>query len=749
MQELDVKLLVNLSGDDIQSAGLLKAMLHARGHSAASIHRSLSMEQLLAYAKQVKAEAILCSNPDTLNNIINIGSKSEEEGVSLWRGARINFSIPVLVIEPTYHITAVQHGQFLMENDLEKLKYIRLPTYKYRYTICVQRELFRKAVADCHRASVVVFDIETSRQNTITSVAFTCLGPRGEIGNTYCIPLVGWSKEEEVADAIRTIKAILEDEGPVKAAHNGAFDCFHLIRHGISVANYVWDTEYLWWCWNAELKKSLAFISSVLLPDYYYWKSESESDPLGYNCKDTINTARCLVSILGKMPAWAMRNYARTYPLVTPLISTAFEGFKVSESVLDRLRPEAKTIVERTAETLQIMTATPKFNPGSPKQLSILFYQVLGAVKPSRTKSATGTDAITLKKIALQHPLVSRFVAEVTEYRKHAKAYSTYFTAHMISTGADSLGGSRALYSLQPDGTKSSRLSSNKSSLYVAGSAENYGLQIQNIPPYMREAMIADDGYLIGEADKSQSEARCTAYLADDELLIEDLETPGRDFYCYMAYRFFGIRIDKSDPIRQLVKKIVHGTNYLMQEDTFIDNVGIKELYGFKQMLKHKGTLKEFAAYLLGLYHVTYPRVSAWWAESARQIKLTGSVATPDGWTRRVFGDPVKNAEVRRGIISHMPQHLSVSTLNKAIVRVYYDLQLPSAGAFRFKLQNHDSILFQAREEVFDHYMEAVIDIMDEPIKVASGKVMRIPVDAKFGKNWKEMTAWTAGRKDN
>lgn len=727
-----MQVFINLDSQDLTTRGLFISKVHAAGHSGKVSSRGYELMELLAVAKAAGAEAILCTNLATLSKVASTGDKSN---LASWRGSRINTSIPILVLQPTAHIFSLPYGEWLLKNDLAKLSHIRLPTFKYSYTICTDLLSINKAREVCAQAAIIVFDIETSRQNTITSVAFTCLGRQGQLEATFCIPLVGWVTNKEVADAYIAIKDILEHPGSQKAAHNGVFDCFHLLRHHIAVANYLWDTEYLWWSWHAELEKSLAFISSVLLPDYYYWKAEGEYDPLGYNCKDTINTARCLVQLLGNMPAWAFKNYAKTFPCIGPTIAVAFEGYKVDIDKLEAAKTLALAEVESSKHNLQVMTATPKFNPGSWQQLQTLFYSVLGAKKPARTDA--GTDATSLKKISLQHPLIAKFVGEVHKYRENAKAYNTYYCADLLD--------GRVYYNIQIDGTETSRFSSSKSSLYSGNKSKtnkdrNYGLQIQNVPPYMRKALMADTGYKLGEVDKSQAEARCTAYLAQDALLIEDLETPGRDFYCYMAYRFFNLEIDKKHPLRQLVKKIVHGTNYMMQENTFIDSVGIEELQKYQQHIRgyERVGLQELAKHLLSLYTTIYAGVPLWWKRSAAQVAAKGLIETPDGWVREVFGNPLNDASILRSIVAHQAQRLSVGVLNQVWWKAYYKYQIPSKGAFRLKAQIHDSIKFQALIPQFDYFMEGMIAMMDIPIKFPTSE-LRIPTDAKSGYYWGDM----------
>lgn len=113
---------------------------------------------------------------------------------------------------------------------------------------------------------------------------------------------------------------------------------------------------------------------------------------------------------------------------------------------------------------------------------------------------------------------------------------------------------------------------------------------------------MAPEGYLILEIDKSQSEARCTAYLSGDKDLIQALEDPPetagiKDFYCYTGYKFFAVEFDKKHDLRQAVKKIIHGTNYMMGAMTFIDSAGVTKLQSYKKIVNFGGTLKSFATF--------------------------------------------------------------------------------------------------------------------------------------------------------
>jgi len=209
-----------------------------------------------------------------------------------------------------------------------------------------------------------------------------------------------------------------------------------------------------------------------------------------------------------------------------------------------------------------------------------------------------------------------------------------------------------------------------------------------------------------------------------------------RDFYCYTGYLFFGVEFDKDHPLRQIVKKIIHGTNYMMGPATFIDSVGVEELQKYKALVGYKGTLLNFATYLLGLYMKYYPEVEKGWAKIEDEVAMSGHLVTPDGWTRKVFGNIKRSHNIKRSLVAHKSQHFSVVGINEALWRAYYEIQVQSRGEFRLKGQIHDSIFYQAVDNNFDYYEMALLKVMDIPQPTPFGE-LRIPLDTERGEYWK------------
>lgn len=732
--------LVNIGSRDKSYQGLLVHEFSQRGIKGKVIAKELGMEELLMIARKIKADAIYCVNPSTLTHLVPGVKPSLED----WRGSVLQTSIPIVLGLPIYNIHHRKAGKAFFSIDVGKLhSAVYGEVFKYSYSIARTGVDIASAKRELLNVFCMTVDIETSLDNRITSIAFTEITNQAQIGKTWVISLLPRHYQDlvECELAWKVVRELLANES-IKVFHNGTFDCFHLLRYHCIVNNYIWDTEYIWHSWYCELPKALAKIASFLLPDYYYWKHESESNPLEYNAKDTINTARLIIKMWELAPKWVWVNYAQLVNNIGPAIRISFEGMLTDRVVLAKSRDKAQADLSRGLDRLKEITGLEDFNPSSPQQVSALIYKVLKAKRPARAKSKSATGELELTKVARQHPLYSLFTSEIIKYRENRKAIGTYYDAYLTA-------GNRLLYSPKIDGTETLRQACSSSSLrylppgknLVKSNVRNYGTQFQNIPYYHMQALMADPGFRLGEIDKSQSEARCTAYLAACEALREALENPPiiagvKDFYCYTGFKFFGVEFDKDHPLRQAVKKIIHGTNYMMGALTFIDSVGLENLREYKQLLRYPGSIVSFAEHLLGLYHALYPEVSESWDTLVAEVAKTGRIVTPDGFTRLVFGDIVNDHSVKRSIVAHRSQHFSVVGINEALGTAFYKLQLPSKGAFRLKGQRHDSIIYQAKEEVFDMYTEKLLKIMDIPQQTDFG-VMRIPLDAESGIYWK------------
>lgn len=758
-----MRILVNYNPTEKQYLPGLAYLLKQMGISAVSSSSGMTIGELLHKAKLGSCHAILICNQDTLRQCV----PGDKATLDKWRGSRLNFSTPAVVCNSLAHLYTKPEGEWLLRKDLAKFKTIHVPALKFEFEVLDSVDKFQDAYEKLAEALIIVADIETGTQKVVENENGTpveagrswisCSGYTGIYLDgslvTYVLPLVDfgidhWEKDEDYIAAISFMQEV--NELPqAKCMHNGMYDSSHALRYHAPYNNYTLDTMAFHHAEYAELDKDLGFVASIHLHDYIFWKDDAEESSKkkdikkywAYNGKDCWNTARILISQLRTMPAYARTNYATQFKIVYPSLYCNFEGFKIDQGVRAELRKESMAQLTESRDKIRRMFADPGFNPGSWQQVEKYIYTVFGAKKPRLGKSKSCTDELNLKAVAEQHPLLSLLTHEILEYRGAQKAIGTYYDFLQYN--------GRLMYSLDPFGTDTERMACRASSFWC-------GTQIQNIPYYAKGMLIADEGFELVEPDENKAEARCTAYLAQELGLIEALEDTLYDFYKTLGTRFFNMRYEEvTDFFRnKVLKKICHGTNYMMGADTFTENITVKILHETSAKLgirlvpiptkgkKDEMTIRAFSKMLLDAYHKPFPRIKEWYKEIYNEVLTTGKLVSPLGHVRQFFGNIAKDHNMLRSAVAHQPQNLSVSVLNQGFWKIYKELVLPSNGEFRLKAQVHDSIPAQYLASKRDYYVPKMLALMNNPVTV-HGRLLTIPVDAKVGPSWGELKGYT------
>lgn len=748
-----MRVLVNYSKEEKGNLSSLAYILQKHGVSALSTAADMTIGEMLNKAKLASCDAILLSNEQTLRYCV----PGETPTVDKWRGSRLNFSVPTIVINNLAHIHTVPHGAWLLDKDVSKLRHIRKPLTPFTFSKLTKTEYFSDAFDDMKTAIALYADVETKTYpgvteleagpTVITCISWTAMFLDGKM-RTYVLPFINfdevhWVSDVDYGKAILFMKRV--NALPMtKAMHNGMYDATHTLRYNAPLVNWTYDTMAMAHSEFSELPKTLDFVASYTLYDYIYWKdaakeSSKKKDIDGYwayNGKDTFNGARIMVQQLRNVPDYARRNYADKFKLVYPSLYCSFEGLLIDPEVRSTLRAASLTALEGSQARLRTKLADSNFNPGSWQQVEKYVYTVIGGKKPNIGKSKSATDEKNLVAVGEQHPLLARVTTDILEYRGAQKAIGTYYDFLQYN--------GRLLWALNPFGTDTERMACSASSLWC-------GTQVQNIPGYAKGMLIADPGFEIFEADNKQSEGRTTAYCAGDEKLIAALEDSSRDFYRTLGTLFFDIPYEEvTDFFRnKVLKRIVHGTNYMMGAKTFIENIGVMILYETAEKIGYRivqtprrgrsneYTLQGFAKMLLDSYHTPFAEIRPWYERIKQEIQDTGFLVSPLGHHRRFFGDIKRNHNMLRSGVAHQPQNLSGAVLNMGYLRVYNELVLPGNGNIRLKAQIHDSIFGQWRIGMRDYYAPRVLECMHNPIKV-HGRTMVIPVDIKCGQAWAE-----------
>lgn len=704
-------------------------------------------------------DGVVCSNQEFLVKLLNAQADftppNNRRGITLddYQGSMLftpRDKIPVVILNPLANMQTVGYAFHAAQRFIAKL--VRPQEFyeqtKFTWVTGTEKnlpEIFERWEQQC---TLIAIDIETAVDDPlrrINCVGYCAYFPATHTTECVVIPFTSmffWTW-------VRKFNNLPQP----KIFQNGLYDNLYFLRWNCPVYNWLYDTQHLFHSMFSEYPKRLDFISAYALRVIRYWKDDGKSGSLDdyyrYNARDCWATLNSFLSLLLLAEPYAIKNYLIEFPLVFPCLHCEVEGWKVDLDRMREVKSKKEIEVLRRESEFQRMIASPNFNLNSPQQVKNLF-KVLGV------GHLPSTDAANMLKAQASHPLNNRILSELVAIKKDKKLLSTYFVEEKFWNG-------RCHYKINPAATDTGRLASTESSYWC-------GLQIQNITrgDTVKQCFVADDGWLLCEPDKAQSEARCVGYLSGETALIELLEGP-HEFHSWNASAFFGIPYEQiydeatgkqlNVPLRDLAKRTNHGANYNMGARVMLDTMGPKKVAQAKISLKLPAhyTLLDVCQYLLDVYERTYPKIKKDWYDSIiKEVSLTGRLVSPLGWTRIFFNKPHRaNKPALNAAVAHPPQNLSVGIVNKEFYNVwrsqiygsYYqdgrEIQCDLRGIVRVKAQIHDSIPFQFRADRPDA-PGLVLSIMGTSVQVrgADGVLrdMRIPTDMKEGRyRWSEL----------
>ena len=748
-----MKYTIYISQEDKPYIGFLKSLLPGANTLDFRFQQPVTLTEAL-----LSTDAILTTT-NTLLKLVTKKSKCTVEDYigSFWlKSDPTGKVIPILCLPPLKRLVSTKPGVFLFKRFLSKIT--RPETWSaapsFHWTLCDDDLACRTAYNKFVSASVISIDIETSPaylnpstkenpQHIITCVSYTACTFHPD-GNNYSldtivIPCTSF-------DAVKWIRLFNQLPQP-KIFQNGKYDNLYFLRYGAPVKNWLFDTLEAHHCLFAELPKDLAYQAAFYIRTISYWKDEGKTGNLEdfyrYNGQDSWATCIVFLTWLREAPAWAIQNYLIKFPLVFPCLACEVDGLSISQVTLSRLKQEQALLIEKSLASLRAKIGIPNFNPSSPKQVLQLIH-LLGC------KNIESSDEASRAKAADKHPLNRLLLDEVTNYREASKLTNTYLNATLF--------GGKLLYSLNPSGTDTGRLASRESALWC-------GTQLQNLPSYYKQCIEAEEGFMLGEGDFSQSETFCTAFLSGDKNLIAAVSDRSKDFHATNASSFFGLSyqqiMDEEDAAkkqmvrpfttRDLSKRVNHGSNYNMGPSILLATMGMKNVLRAKSLLKLAAKLTpiEVCAFLLLRFNETYPQIkNQFYSKIIADVRMAKMLVSQLGWTRLCFGKPWQSKPDLNSYVAHVPSNLSVGIINEAFLEIFLTVQLPSLGAFRLKGQIHDSILFAYKEGRLDLVQE-VEKIMTRPKQIVDcmgvERTMTIPVEMKAqGKTWNSLRKLTS-----
>jgi hypothetical protein len=708
-------------------------------------------EYFTSFAAKVKAngiEGVICTNADMLPMLLStqldfrhpLDKRGLKRRLSLDDYAGSFFTISkeklgtthdceVLILNPLQHLVSTAEGPFVFKRFISKLTKPDswFPQTAFTWEVWTPAASAR-LLETFSSARLLSIDIETYVGDPLRRIH--CVGYCGLFIN----PITGVASTHTVVVPFKDMLAHqfvrkLNASAPGKIFQNGMYDNLYFLRWNVPVNNWLHDTQHMFHSWYSELPKRLDFITAFSVRTIRFWKDDSAGDEhnlFEYNARDCWATLNAYMSLLLEIPEWARKNYLLEFPLVFPCLHMEADGLSLDRAKFDTAKSSAEAALELQREKLAAWFG-PSFNPASPDQCKRLL-KVLGM---GEVESA---DAKAMNACAAVHPFNELIVSAILAYRKQAKLLSTYFVWEKFWNG-------RLYYKTNPAGTDTGRLASTESSFWT-------GLQIQNIPQgkAVKSWIQCDNDWEgLAEGDYAQSEARCVGYLSGCEALIELVESD-KDYHSWNAHKFFGVPYEAVDkPLRNLSKRVNHGSNYNMGASVLLETMGPKAVAEARTLLKlpAKWTLIQVCTHLLKTYESTYPEVKKdWYDEVKRTIKLTKKLVSPLGWTRHFFADPTTSKPALNAAVAHGPQNLSVGIINRVFYHiwhssVYGDLR----GRVRLKAQIHDSLFFAYRGS---DTPDIVLERMKESVSIRGTdgvvRTMVIPPDMNSGeKYWADL----------
>lgn len=375
-------------------------------------------------------------------------------------------------------------------------------------------------------------------------------------------------------------------------------------------------------------------------------------------------------------------------------------GIKADLKLLEKLSKSLSKEILTLEKNIYRQTGFSKgsgFNLNSPKQLSKVLFEKLKISREGVSRTKTGicsTDVESLMIIKDRHSVVD----SILRYREIFKIKSTYIEP--LRQAADE--GWRVHTNFIQTGTATGRLSSQNPNL-------------QNIPPVVRPAFIAEKDYVLASFDYSQIELRVMASVANDKKMIEAFHND-LDIHKLTASQIFNTDIKKvTKKQRDFAKTLNFGVIYGMGPFAFARSTGL--------------TVAE-AEKFIEEYFNDFSEVKRWREKTIEGAKKNGYVENLNGrkrWLPEITSFNRRFASEAERAATNMPiQGLAADIIKLAMIKV------PKTKDIRMLLSIHDELLFEINKKVFKKAISEIKQIMESVYTLKAP----LKVDVAYGENW-------------
>ncbi len=391
-------------------------------------------------------------------------------------------------------------------------------------------------------------------------------------------------------------------------------------------------------------------------------------------------------------------------PLSAVLADMEEIGFKIDPEGIDKYAKELLKMENALTQSIW-MQAGREFNINSPKQLSEVLFEEIGLPAGKKTKTGYSTDADTLEFLRPYHTIIS----DILMYRQISKLRGTY--GEPLINQADECG--RIHTKLNQTGTATGRLASSDPNL------QNIPIR-QELGRELRKYFIAEDGYVLVDADYSQIELRILAELSGDENMRAAFIN-GVDIHTAVAAQVFGVdEDDVTSELRRRAKAVNFGIVYGIGDFSLAKDLGI--------------TRREAKEYIEN-YLSTYSGVDAYLKRTVEEAKEAGYTTTMFD-RRRNIPEIKSSNKIQRGfgerVAMNSPiQGSAADVIKIAMIGVSRALREAGIDA-RLIMQVHDELIVEAKADCADLAAEILVREMENAVKTS----VPLIADCGMGKTW-------------
>jgi DNA polymerase-1 len=600
------------------------------------------------------------------------------------------------------------------------------------YETVTTEEALDRWIFDANARGLVAFDTETDARDCV-SATLVGISLATDCNKACYIPLehggddMFAERPDQLPSALvlAKLKPLLEDPAVLKIGHNLKFDWVVLNRRGISVAPYD-DTLVMSFNLDAgglnshsldDLAKKHLDHSCIAFKELCGTGQKQITFNLvqldratEYAAEDADVTLRLWLRFRARMP---FEKATRVYELVDrPMVAVVGgmerDGVKVDREVLKGLSAEFNHQIADLEEKI-CGEAGCKFTIGSPQQLGDILFNQMGLSGGRKGKSGTwSTDVTELERLGREGVPIARLVLD---WRQLTKLKSTYTDALQEQINRET-GRVHTSYSLS--GAQTGRLASTDPNLMNIPIRTEIGRRI-------RDAFVAEPGFVMMSADYSQIELRLAAHICDVPPLRAAFEA-GEDIHNRTALELFGeVNRDTRGRAKTINFAILYGISR----------------WGLAQRLE---TSPEEAQAMIDAYFERFPGIRAYIGDTLTHARETGFTTTLFG--RKTHFPRIKSnvqherQGAERAAINAPIQGTAADIIKRAMARMAPALAAEGLNGTRMLMQVHDELVFEVPEGEVAGATRIVREVMERAPEPAITLSVPLGVEIGTGPNW-------------